>query len=153
MTELAATRGALRCFLRAPSPACFLANKKTCRLFFGVVYHPALRAKSDTDIIRDARRKALTSGLPPAHDEEERAQGSRMVTDELAGRGAIQEADAQVSPARIFCTSLDLGVYAFTTCFPFFSILRLLALRINAVSGCLQLGGASFGTCILCMSK
>jgi hypothetical protein len=36
-----------------------------------IVYRPALRAKSDADIIRDARREAL--GLPPAaHDEEER---------------------------------------------------------------------------------
>jgi hypothetical protein len=41
-----------------------------------------LRAKSDADIIRDARREAL--GLPPtAHDEEERGpRGPRMATDE-----------------------------------------------------------------------
>jgi hypothetical protein len=42
-----------------------------------------LRAKSDADIIRDARREAL--GLPPAaHDEEERhgPRGPRMATDE-----------------------------------------------------------------------
>ncbi|KAH9983549.1 hepatocellular carcinoma-associated antigen 59-domain-containing protein [Russula compacta] len=45
-----------------------------------VLYRPALRAKSDADIIRDARREAL--GLPPAHDEEERARGPRMATDE-----------------------------------------------------------------------
>lgn len=45
-------------------------------------YRPALRAKSDADIIRDARREAL--GLPPAaHDEEERGpRGPRMATDE-----------------------------------------------------------------------
>jgi hypothetical protein len=47
-----------------------------------IVYRPALRAKSDADIIRDARREAL--GLPPAaHDEEERGpRGPRMATDE-----------------------------------------------------------------------
>jgi len=39
-----------------------------------------LRAKSDTDIIRDARREAL--GLPPAHEEEDRQRGPRMATDE-----------------------------------------------------------------------
>jgi len=45
-------------------------------------YRPAMRAKSDADIIRDARREAL--GLPPAaHDEEERGpRGPRMATDE-----------------------------------------------------------------------
>jgi hypothetical protein len=48
-----------------------------------IVYRPALRAKSDADIIRDARREAL--GLPPAaHDEEDRhgPRGPRMATDE-----------------------------------------------------------------------
>jgi hypothetical protein len=40
-----------------------------------------LRAKSDADIIRDARREAL--GLPPAHeDDDNRARGPRMATDE-----------------------------------------------------------------------
>jgi len=43
-------------------------------------YRPALRAKSDADIIRDARREAL--GLPPAHEEGDRARGPRMATDE-----------------------------------------------------------------------
>jgi len=43
-------------------------------------YRPALRAKSDADIIRDARREAL--GLPPAHEEDGRARGPRMATDE-----------------------------------------------------------------------
>jgi len=43
-------------------------------------YRPALRAKSDADIIRDARREAL--GLPPAHEEEDRQRGPRMATDE-----------------------------------------------------------------------
>jgi len=45
-----------------------------------IVYRPALRAKSDADIIRDARREAL--GLPPAHEEEDRQRGPRMATDE-----------------------------------------------------------------------
>ncbi|KAI9457301.1 hepatocellular carcinoma-associated antigen 59-domain-containing protein [Russula earlei] len=43
-------------------------------------YRPALRAKSDADIIRDARREAL--GLPPAPEEEDRQRGPRMATDE-----------------------------------------------------------------------
>ena len=45
------------------------------------VYRPSLRAKSDADIIRDARREAL--GLPPSVDEEDRARGPRMATDEM----------------------------------------------------------------------
>lgn len=48
-----------------------------------IVYRPSLRAKSDADIIRDARREAL--GLPPAaNDEEDRhsSRGPRMATDE-----------------------------------------------------------------------
>ena len=46
------------------------------------VYRPSLRAKSDADIIRDARREAL--GLPPAVEEEDRARGGpRMATDEM----------------------------------------------------------------------
>jgi hypothetical protein len=45
------------------------------------VYRPSLRAKSDADIIRDARREAL--GLPPAVEEEDRARGPRMATDEM----------------------------------------------------------------------
>ncbi|KAH9967044.1 hepatocellular carcinoma-associated antigen 59-domain-containing protein [Lactifluus volemus] len=44
-------------------------------------YQPTLRAKSDADIIRDARREAL--GLPPAPEEEDRARGPRMATDEV----------------------------------------------------------------------
>jgi len=48
--------------------------------FFRIVYRPALRAKSDADIIRDARREAL--GLPPAHEGDERQRGPRMATDE-----------------------------------------------------------------------
>jgi len=44
-------------------------------------YRPSLRAKSDADIIRDARREAL--GLPPAVEEEDRARGPRMATDEM----------------------------------------------------------------------
>jgi hypothetical protein len=41
-----------------------------------------LRAKSDADIIRDARREAL--GLPPSHshEDEDRPRGPRMATDE-----------------------------------------------------------------------
>jgi hypothetical protein len=41
-----------------------------------------LRAKSDADIIRDAKREAL--GLPPAHEEEGhgRSRGPRLATDE-----------------------------------------------------------------------
>jgi hypothetical protein len=39
-----------------------------------------VRAKSDADIIRDARREAL--GLPPAHEGEDRQRGPRMATDE-----------------------------------------------------------------------
>jgi hypothetical protein len=39
-----------------------------------------LRAKSDADIIRDAKREAL--GLPPAHEEDGRSRGPRMSTDE-----------------------------------------------------------------------
>jgi len=51
-------------------------------IFVLIVYRPSLRAKSDADIIRDARREAL--GLPPAAiDEEERGpRGPRMATDE-----------------------------------------------------------------------
>jgi hypothetical protein len=45
------------------------------------VYRPSLRAKSDADIIRDARREAL--GLPPSVEEEDRARGPRMATDEM----------------------------------------------------------------------
>jgi hypothetical protein len=45
-----------------------------------IVYRPALRAKSDADIIRDAKREAL--GLPPAHEEDDRPRGPRMATDE-----------------------------------------------------------------------
>ncbi len=45
-----------------------------------VVYRPSLRAKSDADIIRDARREAL--GLPPA-EEGDRSRGPRMATDEM----------------------------------------------------------------------
>ncbi|KAI9434430.1 hepatocellular carcinoma-associated antigen 59-domain-containing protein [Lactarius indigo] len=44
-------------------------------------YRPSLRAKSDADIIRDARREAL--GLPPTVEEEDRARGPRMATDEM----------------------------------------------------------------------
>ncbi|KAI0252050.1 hepatocellular carcinoma-associated antigen 59-domain-containing protein [Lactifluus subvellereus] len=44
-------------------------------------YQPSLRAKSDADIIRDARREAL--GLPPAPEEDDRARGPRMATDEV----------------------------------------------------------------------
>ncbi|KAH8985444.1 hepatocellular carcinoma-associated antigen 59-domain-containing protein [Lactarius hatsudake] len=44
-------------------------------------YRPSLRAKSDADIIRDARREAL--GLPPAVEEEDRGRGPRMATDEM----------------------------------------------------------------------
>ncbi|KAI0290078.1 hepatocellular carcinoma-associated antigen 59-domain-containing protein [Multifurca ochricompacta] len=44
-------------------------------------YRPTLRAKSDADIIRDARREAL--GLPPAHEEGDRSRGPRMATDEM----------------------------------------------------------------------
>ncbi|KAH8984240.1 hepatocellular carcinoma-associated antigen 59-domain-containing protein [Lactarius akahatsu] len=45
------------------------------------VYRPSLRAKSDADIIRDARREAL--GLPPTVEEEDRGRGPRMATDEM----------------------------------------------------------------------
>ncbi len=45
------------------------------------VYRPSLRAKSDADIIRDARREAL--GLPPSVEDEDRARGPRMATDEM----------------------------------------------------------------------
>ena len=48
---------------------------------FFTVYQPTLRAKSDADIIRDARREAL--GLPPAPEDEDRARGPRMATDEV----------------------------------------------------------------------
>jgi hypothetical protein len=60
----------------------FLCWKSNFVDFVLIVYRPALRAKSDADIIRDARREAL--GLPPAaHDEEERGpRGPRMATDE-----------------------------------------------------------------------
>ena len=78
--HLAATRCASFCFI--PFPFAKKAKKNWLNLSVSIVYRPALRAKSDADIIRDARREAL--GLPPAaHDEEERGpRGPRMATDE-----------------------------------------------------------------------
>ena len=45
------------------------------------VYRPSLRAKSDADIICDAKREALK--LPPAVEEEDPARGPWMATDEM----------------------------------------------------------------------
>ena len=74
--HLAATRCAFSVFS--------LRKKKNIFYFDSmIVYRPSLRAKSDADIIRDARREAL--GLPPAaNDEEDRhsSRGPRMATDE-----------------------------------------------------------------------
>jgi len=71
-------RHALYVYFAPPNPSLFLAETLPRRL---IVYRPALRAKSDADIIRDARREAL--GLPPAHeDDDNRSRGPRMATDE-----------------------------------------------------------------------
>ena len=49
------------------------------------VYRPNLRAKSDTDILRDAKLEAM--GLPPQDDLPHRSNQERaqMATDELVG--------------------------------------------------------------------
>ena len=61
----------------SPLPLRALAKRRPTS---SVVYRPALRAKSDADIIRDARREAL--GLPPSHEGDDRPRGPRMATDE-----------------------------------------------------------------------
>jgi hypothetical protein len=65
------------CLLFIPSLFTF-ANEDVSSPF--LVYRPALRAKSDEDIIRDAKREAL--GLPPAHEQEGRPRGPQLATDE-----------------------------------------------------------------------
>ena len=49
------------------------------------VYRPNLRAKSDTDILRDAKLEAM--GLPPQDDLHRRSNQERvqMATDEMVG--------------------------------------------------------------------
>lgn len=45
------------------------------------VYQPNLKAKSDADILRDAKLEAM--GLPPEEHEHRRHDRAQMATDEM----------------------------------------------------------------------
>lgn len=59
-----------------------ICNRNSCSHFI-IVYRPNLRAKSDADILRDAKLEAM--GMPPQDDSPRRPNNERthMATDEL----------------------------------------------------------------------
>ena len=83
-------------------------------LISGAVYRPNVKAKSDADIMRDAKLEAM--GMrPDDHEHRRTSDRAQMATDEIVssrcclivttltpctlGHGALQEADAQVRSA------------------------------------------------------
>lgn len=64
-----------RCELSAVALRCALL------LIGSSVYQPNLKAKSDADILRDAKLEAM--GLPPEEHEPRRNDRAQMATDEL----------------------------------------------------------------------
>jgi hypothetical protein len=102
------------------------------------VYQPNTRAKSDADILRDAKLEAM--GMPPQDDSPRRSNQERTqtATDEmvilffiqslqmvmtlmdLLGHGTVQEANAKMNTAYFFRVqeiySFDVYSYAMPHC-------------------------------------